>query len=78
MTDLENLRADVSSTLYYLTGAGKQIKQELKAIKKLCDVRLENYEENEEYKELSQHLIRNKKEIKAFKRIDKILKEVSD
>ena len=78
MTDLENLRADVSSTLYYLTGAGKQIKKELKALKKLCDIRMENFEENEEYKELSQHLMRNKKEVKALKRIEKILKEVSE
>ena len=54
------------------------VPKELKAIKKLCDVRMENFEENEEYKELSQHLIRNKKEVKALKRIEKILKEVSE
>ena len=39
---------------------------------------LESIEENDEYKELSQHLIRNKKEVKALKRIEKILKEVSE
>ena len=39
---------------------------------------MENFEENDEYKELSQHLIRNKKEVKALKRIEKILKEVSE
>ena len=38
----------------------------------------DNIEENDEYKELSQHLIRNKKEVKALKRIEKILKEVSE
>ena len=39
---------------------------------------MENFEENDEYKELSQHLIRNKKEVKGLKRIEKILKEVSE
>ena len=75
---MNDLITRVEYELYYLVEAGKQIKKELKAIKKLCDIRLENFEENEEYKELSQHLMRNKKEVKALKRIEKILKEVSE
>ena len=75
---MNDLITRVEYELYYLVEEGKQIKKELKAIKKLCDIRMENFEENEEYKELSQHLIRNKKEVKALKRIEKILKEVSD
>ena len=75
---MNDLITRVEYELYYLVEAGKQIKKELKAIKKLCDIRMENFEENEEYKELSQHLMRNKKEVKALKRIEKILKEVSD
>ena len=75
---MNDLITRVEYELYYLVESGKQIKKELKAIKKLCDIRMENFEENEEYKELSQHLIRNKKEVKALKRIEKILKEVSD
>lgn len=74
---MNDLYMEVQYELYHLIEAGKQLKKELKAIKKLCDVRMEKYEENEEYKELSQHLIRNKKEVKALKRIAKILKEVS-
>ena len=75
---MNDLITRVEYELYYLVESGKQIKKELKALKKLCDIRMENFEENEEYKELSQHLIRNKKEVKALKRIEKILKEVSD
>ena len=75
---MDEINTRVQYELYYLIEAGKQIKKELKAIKKLCDVRMENFEENDEYKELSQHLIRNKKEVKALKRIEKILKEVSE
>ena len=75
---MNDLITRVEYELYYLVESGKQIKKELKAIKKLCDIRMENYEENEEYKELSQHLMRNKKEVKALKRIEKILKEVSE
>ena len=75
---MNDLITRVEYELYYLVEEGKQIKKELKALKKLCDIRMENFEENEEYKELSQHLIRNKKEVKALKRIEKILKEVSD
>ena len=75
---MNDLITRVEYELYYLIESGKQIKKELKALKKLCDIRMENFEENEEYKELSQHLMRNKKEVKALKRIEKILKEVSD
>ena len=75
---MNDLITRVEYELYYLVEAGKQKKKELKAIKKLCDIRMENFEENEEYKELSQHLMRNKKEVKALKRIEKILKEVSE
>lgn len=75
---MNELNLKVQYELYYLIESGKQLKKELKAIKKLCDVRMENFEENEEYKELSRHLMRNKKEVKALKRIEKILKEVSD
>ena len=75
---MNDLITRVEYELYYLVESGKQIKKELKAIKKLCDIRMENFEENEEYKELSQHLMRNKKEVKALKRIEKILKEVSE
>ena len=75
---MNDLITRVEYELYYLVEAGKQIKKELKAIKKLCDIRMESIEENEEYKELSQHLMRNKKEVKALKRIEKILKEVSE
>ena len=75
---MNELNLKVQYELYYLIEAGKQLKKELKAIKKLCDVRMEKYELNEEYQELSQHLIRNKKEVKALKRIEKILKEVSE
>ena len=75
---MNDLITRVEYELYYLVEVGKQIKKELKAIKKLCDIRMENFEENEEYKELSQHLMRNKKEVKALKRIEKILKEVSE
>ena len=75
---MNDLITRVEYELYYLVEEGKQIKKELKALKKLCDIRMENFEENEEYKELSQHLIRNKKEVKALKRIEKILKEVSE
>lgn len=75
---MNDLITRVEYELYYLVEAGKQIKKELKALKKLCDIRMENFEENEEYKELSQHLMRNKKEVKALKRIEKILKEVSE
>ena len=64
---MNDLITRVEYELYYLVEAGKQIKKELKAIKKLCDIRMENFEENEEYKELSQHLMRNKKEVKALK-----------
>ena len=53
---MNELNLKVQYELYYLIEAGKQLKKESKAIKKLCDVRMENYEENEEYKELSQHL----------------------
>ena len=75
---MNDLITRVEYELYYLIEAGKQIKKELKAIKKLCDIRMENFEENEEYQELSHHLMRNKKEVKALKRIEKILKEVSE
>lgn len=75
---MNDLITRVEYELYYLVETGKQIKKELKALKKLCDIRMENFEENEEYKELSQHLMRNKKEVKALKRIEKILKEVSE
>lgn len=75
---MNDLITRVEYELYYLVESGKQIKKELKALKKLCDIRMENFEENEEYKELSQHLMRNKKEVKALKRIEKILKEVSE
>ena len=75
---MNDLITRVEYELYYLIEEGKQIKKELKALKKLCDIRMENFEENEEYKELSQHLMRNKKEVKALKRIEKILKEVSE
>ena len=75
---MNDLITRVEYELYYLVEAGKQIKKELKAIKKLCDIRMENFEENEEYKELSQHLMRNKKEVKALKRIEKKLKEESE
>ena len=75
---MNDLITRVEYELYYLIEAGKQIKKELKAIKKLCDIRMENFEENDSYKELSEHLIRNKKEIKALKRIQKILEEVSE
>ena len=75
---MNDLITRVEYELYYLVEEGKQIKKELKALKKLCDIRMENFEENEEYKELSQHLMRNKKEVKALKRIEKILKEVSE
>ena len=75
---MNDLITRVEYELYYLVETGKQIKKELKAIKKLCDIRMEDFEENDEYKELSQHLMRNKKEVKALKRIEKILKEVSE
>ena len=75
---MNDLITRVEYELYYLVEEGKQIKKELKALKKLCDIRMENFEENEECKELSQHLMRNKKEVKALKRIEKILKEVSE
>ena len=75
---MDDLNTRVQYELYYLIETGTQTKKELKAIKKLCDVKMENFEENEEFKELSQHLIRNKKEVKALKRIEKILKEVSE
>ena len=65
---MDELNTRVQYELYYLIEAGKQIKKELKAIKKLCDIRMENFEENEEYKELSQHLIRNKKEVKDMEK----------
>lgn len=75
---MEELKVKVQYQLYYLIEVRKQSQKELKAIKKLCEVRMENFEENDEYKELSEHLIRNKKEIKALKRIQKILEEVSE
>ena len=62
------------------------MKQEIKEIEKLDEANKnmtfkkekQRFEENDEYKELSQHLMRNKKEVKALKRIEKILKEVSE
>ena len=45
---MNELNTRVQYELYYLIEAGKQIKKELKAIKKLCDVRMENFEENDE------------------------------
>ena len=75
---MEELKVKVQYQLYYLIEARKQSQKELKAIKKLCEIRMENFEENDSFKELSEHLIRNKKEIKALKRIQKILEEVSE
>ena len=39
---MNDLITRVEYELYYLVEAGKQIKKELKAIKKLCDIRIEN------------------------------------
>ena len=75
---MEELKVKVQYQLYYLIEVRKQSQKELKAIKKLCEIRMENFEENDSFKELSEHLIRNKKEIKALKRIQKILEEVSE
>lgn len=75
---MEELNRKVQYQLYYLIEARKQSQKELKALKKLCEIRMENFEENESFKELSGYLARNKKEIKALKRIQKILNEVSE
>ena len=73
---MNDLITRVEYELYYLIESGKQIKKELKAIKKLCDIRMENFEENDEYISLQNELSIIKKEINIYKKIKKLLMQL--
>ena len=54
----------------------KSLKKELKAVKKLCDVRCQAYEENNDYLSLQNELSNIKKEIKIYKKVQKLLSQL--
>ena len=70
---MDDIYDKVSIQLQQLTEYEKSLKKELKTIKKLCDIRSQDYNENEEYIKVQGYLLNLKKEIKIYKKIKKLI-----
>ncbi len=73
---MRNLLDTINYVLEEFTQHEKLLKKELKALKKLCDIRMENIEENDDYISLQNELSNIKKEINIYKKIKKLLMQL--